>query len=74
MLLEVLAELLDSEEAVLIFVDFEEDLAQQRDLLLRELGGDVVEGQHFELRGMGTTWVVWDLPWRIWSSSLSSRS
>lgn len=51
----VARELLDSQVAVLVPVDLQEDLAQQHDVLLRELRCDVVEHQYFELSCKGGT-------------------
>lgn len=51
----VARQLLHSQVAVLVPVDLQEDLAQQHDVLLRELRRDVVEHQHFELSCKGGT-------------------
>ena len=40
---------LDSQVAVLVLVDFHEDLAKRHDVLLRQLRGDVIQHQHLEL-------------------------
>lgn len=53
MLLEESRQFFDGEIAVFVFVDFEEDLTQEHDFLLGELGGDVVENEHFEFGELG---------------------
>jgi len=65
---EVVAQLFDGEVPVFVFVDFEEDFPQNCDLLLGELGGDIVQHQYFELSGPMLTCLSEDVPWKKWSS------